>query len=75
MLVTPAVVQKVLCALCSIWRRSGIGSNFFFAIQCTPKVEFPQDQLEKLTARIQEAGTEVVQAKAGAGGFLSKASK
>ncbi|KAF2977267.1 hypothetical protein EK904_008161, partial [Melospiza melodia maxima] len=35
--------------------------------QCTPKVEFPQDQLEKLTARIQEAGTEVVQAKAGAG--------
>ncbi|KAL2297283.1 hypothetical protein Nmel_016579 [Mimus melanotis] len=34
---------------------------------CTPKVEFPQDQLEKLTARIQEAGTEVVQAKAGAG--------
>lgn len=47
----------------------------FFPIQCTPKVEFPQDQLEKLTARIQEAGTEVVQAKAGAGGFLSKASK
>lgn len=35
-------------------------------------MEFPQDQLEKLTARIQEAGTEVVQAKAGAGGFLSK---
>lgn len=35
--------------------------------QCTPKVDFPQDQLEKLTARIQEAGTEVVQAKAGAG--------
>jgi len=35
--------------------------------QATPKVEFPQDQLEKLTKRIQEAGTEVVQAKAGAG--------
>ncbi|NXS58698.1 MDHM protein, partial [Brachypteracias leptosomus] len=35
--------------------------------QCTPKVDFPQDQLEKLTGRIQEAGTEVVQAKAGAG--------
>lgn len=35
--------------------------------QCTPKVEFPQDQLETLTARIQEAGTEVVKAKAGAG--------
>ncbi|XP_018416955.1 PREDICTED: malate dehydrogenase, mitochondrial isoform X2 [Nanorana parkeri] len=35
--------------------------------QCTPKVEFPQDQLEPLTLRIQEAGTEVVKAKAGAG--------
>ncbi|KAH1179121.1 malate dehydrogenase, mitochondrial [Mauremys mutica] len=35
--------------------------------QCTPKVEFPQDQLETLTGRIQEAGTEVVKAKAGAG--------
>ncbi|XP_054250192.1 malate dehydrogenase, mitochondrial isoform X2 [Indicator indicator] len=35
--------------------------------QCTPKVDFPQDQLVKLTGRIQEAGTEVVQAKAGAG--------
>ncbi|XP_073429930.1 malate dehydrogenase, mitochondrial [Dendrobates tinctorius] len=35
--------------------------------QCTPKVEFPQDQLEALTVRIQEAGTEVVKAKAGAG--------
>ncbi|XP_028985065.1 malate dehydrogenase, mitochondrial [Betta splendens] len=35
--------------------------------QCTPKVEFPADQLSALTGRIQEAGTEVVQAKAGAG--------
>lgn len=35
--------------------------------QASPKVDFPQDQLEKLTKRIQEAGTEVVQAKAGAG--------
>lgn len=35
--------------------------------QATPKVDFPQDQLEKLTKRIQDAGTEVVQAKAGAG--------
>ncbi|GCB65382.1 malate dehydrogenase, mitochondrial [Scyliorhinus torazame] len=35
--------------------------------QCNPKVEFPQDQLEALTGRIQEAGTEVVKAKAGAG--------
>ncbi|XP_007904356.2 malate dehydrogenase, mitochondrial [Callorhinchus milii] len=35
--------------------------------QCTPKVEFNQDQLVTLIARIQEAGTEVVKAKAGAG--------
>lgn len=35
--------------------------------QCNPKVEFPQDQLVTLTGRIQEAGTEVVKAKAGAG--------
>lgn len=35
--------------------------------QCTPKVDFPQDQLAALTGRIQEAGTEVVKAKAGAG--------
>lgn len=35
--------------------------------QCTPKVEFPADQLSALTHRIQEAGTEVVKAKAGAG--------
>uniref|UniRef100_A0A2K5QAM7 Malate dehydrogenase, mitochondrial n=1 Tax=Cebus imitator TaxID=2715852 RepID=A0A2K5QAM7_CEBIM len=35
--------------------------------QCTPKVDFPQDQLTTLVGRIQEAGTEVVKAKAGAG--------
>lgn len=30
-------------------------------------MDFPQDQLTALTGRIQEAGTEVVKAKAGAG--------
>lgn len=35
--------------------------------QCTPSVSFPQDKLEALTLRIQDAGTEVVKAKAGAG--------
>lgn len=35
--------------------------------QCTPPVSFPEDEREKLVVRIQEAGTEVVQAKAGAG--------
>ena len=35
--------------------------------QCKPAVSFPQDQLKALTERIQEAGTEVVKAKAGTG--------
>merc|ERR1712020_143890 len=35
--------------------------------QCTPAVEFAPDQLKALTERIQDAGTEVVKAKAGAG--------
>ena len=34
--------------------------------QTTPAVSFPQDIREKLTVRIQNAGTEVVEAKAGA---------
>lgn len=42
-------------------------------LQCTPKVEFPQDKLTALTGRIQEAGTEVVQAKAGAGRWFRDA--
>lgn len=35
--------------------------------RCAPKVDFPSERLAALTGRIQEAGTEVVQAKAGAG--------
>ncbi|KAK4321737.1 hypothetical protein Pmani_007477 [Petrolisthes manimaculis] len=35
--------------------------------QATPSVQFPEDQLKALTERIQDAGTEVVKAKAGAG--------
>lgn len=35
--------------------------------QATPSVSFPADQLDALTKRIQEAGTEVVKAKAGTG--------
>jgi len=35
--------------------------------QCKPAVDFPPEQLKALTERIQEAGTEVVKAKAGAG--------
>merc|ERR1719295_195719 len=35
--------------------------------QCTPSVEFSPDDLSALTKRIQDAGTEVVNAKEGAG--------
>lgn len=35
--------------------------------QCSPPVSFPQEEREKLTVRIQNAGTEVVEAKAGTG--------
>lgn len=35
--------------------------------QAKPSVSFPEDKLKALTVRIQEAGTEVVKAKAGAG--------
>merc|ERR1712117_298678 len=35
--------------------------------QCTPAVEFPADTLKTWAERIQDAGTEVVKAKAGAG--------
>lgn len=35
--------------------------------QATPPVSFPQDEREKLSTRIQNAGTEVVEAKAGSG--------
>jgi malate dehydrogenase len=35
--------------------------------QCVPEVTFPADERDKLIHRIQNAGTEVVEAKAGAG--------
>jgi len=35
--------------------------------QCTPPVSFPSDERAAITHRIQNAGTEVVEAKAGAG--------
>merc|ERR1711872_619428 len=35
--------------------------------QCSPAVDFPADELKALTERIQDAGTEVVKAKAGVG--------
>merc|ERR1719223_2727682 len=35
--------------------------------QVTPEVSFTDEEIEKLTVRIQNAGTEVVEAKAGTG--------
>lgn len=36
-------------------------------VQASPSVEFTDEEVSKLTDRIQNAGTEVVEAKAGAG--------
>lgn len=38
--------------------------------QVVPKTSFTDEELESLTHRIQNAGTEVVEAKAGAVGFF-----
>uniref|UniRef100_K1PUI6 Malate dehydrogenase, mitochondrial n=1 Tax=Magallana gigas TaxID=29159 RepID=K1PUI6_MAGGI len=40
--------------------------------QATPAVSFPQEERKKLTERIQNAGTEVVEAKAGAKNGVEK---
>ncbi|CAH8540903.1 unnamed protein product [Dicrocoelium dendriticum] len=57
-------VRKVSCPV--IGGHSGITILPVFS-QCSPSVSFPQNEREKLTTRIQNAGTEVVEAKAGAG--------
>jgi len=40
--------------------------ELLFSCQAKPTVTFTEDEQEKLTERIQNAGTEVVNAKAGA---------
>ena len=40
--------------------------DFYAPLQTTPKVTFSEDEQAALTERIQNAGTEVVNAKAGA---------
>jgi len=57
-------VNKVSCPV--IGGHSGI-TIIPVISQCTPAVSFPKDEREKLSVRIQNAGTEVVEAKAGAG--------
>ncbi|VDP82856.1 unnamed protein product [Echinostoma caproni] len=56
-------VRKVSCPV--IGGHSGV-TILPVISQCSPQVSFPQNEREKLTARIQNAGTEVVEAKAGA---------
>ena len=41
--------------------------QFVACVQTSPKVAFTDDELTRLTDRIQNGGTEVVEAKAGAG--------
>ena len=41
--------------------------SFCSHCQVSPKVSFTDEEVDRLTKRIQEAGTEVVEAKAGAG--------
>ena len=43
---------------------------FFLVFKTTPKVSLTEDETEKLTDRIQNAGTEVVNAKAGSVSIL-----
>jgi malate/lactate dehydrogenase len=38
-----------------------------WSLQATPKVQLTDDEIEALTKRTQDGGTEVVQAKAGKG--------
>jgi len=57
-------VSKVSCPV--IGGHSGI-TIIPVISQCTPAVSFPGEERAKLSVRIQNAGTEVVEAKAGAG--------
>ncbi|XP_005096166.1 malate dehydrogenase, mitochondrial isoform X2 [Aplysia californica] len=57
-------VNKVFCPV--IGGHSGITIVPVIS-QCSPSVSFPQDQRAAISVRIQNAGTEVVEAKAGAG--------
>ncbi|KAL3318315.1 malate DEHYDROGENASE, NAD-dependent [Cichlidogyrus casuarinus] len=57
-------VRKINCPV--IGGHSGI-TILPLISQCTPSVSFPQKEREAITERIQNAGTEVVEAKAGAG--------
>jgi len=63
---TTAISIVIIPTLCWLGGHSGV-TIIPLISQCNPAVSFPQDKLAALTVRIQEAGTEVVKAKAGTG--------
>lgn len=58
-------VNSCVCVVVGRWEELAI-LNCCFLVQAKPTVTFTEDEQEKLTERIQNAGTEVVNAKAGA---------
>lgn len=60
------LLSKVSSCTCSHLCVMGDESKLLYSVQVKPTVSFTDDELEKLTERIQNAGTEVVNAKAGA---------
>ena len=79
--ITVRLLRCFSCLLCRLdWSTSGTSAALLcsstvprtlcedgVAVQATPKVEFSDDEAAKMTDKIQNAGTEVVEAKAGAG--------
>lgn len=62
-----AVVSLFNCLLFKCQLPDQAVFNFCWSLQATPKVEFSDDEAAKMTDKIQNAGTEVVEAKAGKG--------
>ena len=61
------MVRNVIFFVCA---RVAFASHWTYpycVVQANPSVSFTEEEAAKLTERIQNAGTEVVEAKAGAG--------
>lgn len=58
-------IIPLLSRVCPLYRLDLL-VNILKNVQTTPSVSFSTEELEQLTDRIQNAGTEVVNAKAGA---------
>lgn len=63
-----------LCSVCHVTERNrssdsdwGVHERCLSALQAKPSAQFGSEEALRMTKRIQEAGTEVVEAKAGAG--------